>query len=41
MSTETVLKQTPLFETYKKYGAKVIDFGGGTAGTVFQHFRRT
>jgi aminomethyltransferase len=28
MSTETVLKQTPLFETYKKYGAKVIDFGG-------------
>lgn len=28
MSTETVLKRTPLFETYKKYGAKVIDFGG-------------
>ncbi|WP_332698573.1 glycine cleavage system aminomethyltransferase GcvT [Halalkalibacter lacteus] len=28
MSTETVLKQTPLFETYKKYGAKVIDFWG-------------
>ena len=28
MSTETALKQTPLFETYKKYGAKVIDFGG-------------
>lgn len=28
MSTDTVLKRTPLFETYKKYGAKVIDFGG-------------
>ncbi|MGE8081181.1 glycine cleavage system aminomethyltransferase GcvT [Peribacillus loiseleuriae] len=28
MSTETALKQTPLFEAYKKYGAKVIDFGG-------------
>ena len=28
MSTETVLKRTPLFEAYKKYGAKVIDFGG-------------
>ena len=28
MSTETTLKQTPLFETYGKYGAKVIDFGG-------------
>ena len=28
MSTETALKQTPLFETYKKSGAKVIDFGG-------------
>ncbi len=28
MSTETALKQTPLFETYGKYGAKVIDFGG-------------
>jgi aminomethyltransferase len=27
MSTET-LKRTPLFETYKNYGAKVIDFGG-------------
>lgn len=28
MSTGTVLKRTPLFEAYKKYGAKVIDFGG-------------
>ena len=28
MSTETALKQTPLFEAYRKYGAKVIDFGG-------------
>ena len=28
MSTETTLKQTPLFETYKKYNGKVIDFGG-------------
>ena len=28
MGTETALKQTPLFETYGKYGAKVIDFGG-------------
>lgn len=28
MTTETALKQTPLFETYGKYGAKVIDFGG-------------
>ncbi|MFH0069396.1 glycine cleavage system aminomethyltransferase GcvT [Peribacillus sp. NPDC056705] len=28
MGTETALKQTPLFEVYKKYGAKVIDFGG-------------
>lgn len=28
MNTETALKRTPLFETYKKYGAKVIDFGG-------------
>ncbi|PLS02428.1 glycine cleavage system aminomethyltransferase GcvT [Neobacillus cucumis] len=28
MSTETALKQTPLFEAYGKYGAKVIDFGG-------------
>ncbi|WP_243292700.1 glycine cleavage system aminomethyltransferase GcvT [Bacillus sp. FJAT-47783] len=28
MGTETVLKRTPLFEVYKKYGAKVIDFGG-------------
>lgn len=28
MSTATGLKRTPLFETYKKYGAKVIDFGG-------------
>src|SRR3954451_14231534 len=28
MSTETVLKRTPLFEAYKKHGAKVIDFGG-------------
>ncbi|MBT2655516.1 glycine cleavage system aminomethyltransferase GcvT [Bacillus sp. ISL-18] len=28
MSTETGLRQTPLFETYGKYGAKVIDFGG-------------
>lgn len=28
MSIETALKRTPLFETYKKYGAKVIDFGG-------------
>ena len=28
MSTETVLKRTPLFETYKNQGAKVIDFGG-------------
>ena len=28
MSTETELKRTPLFETYKKHGAKVIDFGG-------------
>ena len=28
MSTETNLKRTPLFETYKKYGGKVIDFGG-------------
>ncbi|WP_428908132.1 glycine cleavage system aminomethyltransferase GcvT [Niallia sp. Krafla_26] len=28
MNTETNLKRTPLFETYKKYGAKVIDFGG-------------
>ncbi|MCQ6278461.1 glycine cleavage system aminomethyltransferase GcvT [Bacillus sp. EB600] len=28
MSTKTALKQTPLFETYGKYGAKVIDFGG-------------
>lgn len=25
---ETALKQTPLFEVYKKYGAKVINFGG-------------
>ena len=28
MSTEIILKRTPLFEAYKKYGAKVIDFGG-------------
>lgn len=28
MNTETVLKRTPLFEVYKKHGAKVIDFGG-------------
>jgi len=28
MSTETALKRTPLFETYKKHEAKVIDFGG-------------
>ncbi|WP_179151973.1 glycine cleavage system aminomethyltransferase GcvT [Oceanobacillus senegalensis] len=28
MSAETVLKRTPLFEVYKNYGAKVIDFGG-------------
>ncbi|OIK12784.1 glycine cleavage system protein T [Bacillus sp. MUM 116] len=28
MGIETALKQTPLFETYKKFGAKVIDFGG-------------
>jgi aminomethyltransferase len=28
MSTRTVLKRTPLFEVYKEYGAKVIDFGG-------------
>ncbi len=28
MSTETALKQTPLFEVYGKSGAKVIDFGG-------------
>jgi aminomethyltransferase len=28
MGTETVLKQTPLFEVFRKYGAKVIDFGG-------------
>jgi len=28
MSIETELKRTPLFEAYKKYGAKVIDFGG-------------
>ncbi len=28
MGTETALKRTPLFEIYKKYGAKVIDFGG-------------
>ncbi|MGG3448570.1 glycine cleavage system aminomethyltransferase GcvT [Domibacillus aminovorans] len=28
MSTKTVLKRTALFEVYKKYGAKVIDFGG-------------
>ena len=28
MSTNTLLKRTSLFETYKKYGAKVIDFGG-------------
>lgn len=28
MSTATGLKRTPLFETYKNYGAKVIDFGG-------------
>ncbi|MGG3573501.1 glycine cleavage system aminomethyltransferase GcvT [Bacillus gobiensis] len=28
MSTGTVLKRTPLFEKYIKYGAKVIDFGG-------------
>jgi len=28
MGIETTLKQTPLFEVYEKYGAKVIDFGG-------------
>ncbi|WP_338450722.1 glycine cleavage system aminomethyltransferase GcvT [Niallia oryzisoli] len=28
MSVETKLKRTPLFESYKKFGAKVIDFGG-------------
>ncbi len=28
MGIETALKQTPLFEVYKKSGAKVIDFGG-------------
>ena len=28
MSTGTELKRTPLFETYQKMGAKVIDFGG-------------
>ncbi len=28
MSVETTLKRTPLFESYKKSGAKVIDFGG-------------
>jgi len=28
MSTETILRQTPLFDSYGKLGAKVIDFGG-------------
>ncbi|WP_018392132.1 glycine cleavage system aminomethyltransferase GcvT [Bacillus sp. 37MA] len=28
MSQETELKRTPIFDTYKKNGAKVIDFGG-------------
>ncbi|MBV7505332.1 glycine cleavage system aminomethyltransferase GcvT [Bacillus sp. sid0103] len=28
MGIETALKQTPLFEVYGKFGAKVIDFGG-------------
>jgi aminomethyltransferase len=28
MSIAAGLKRTPLFETYEKYGAKVIDFGG-------------
>lgn len=28
MNTEMTLKRTTLFETYKRYGAKVIDFGG-------------
>lgn len=28
MGIDTALKQTPLFETYGKHGAKVIDFGG-------------
>ncbi|MBB6446044.1 glycine cleavage system aminomethyltransferase GcvT [Bacillus benzoevorans] len=28
MSVETMLKRTPLFESYQKFGAKVIDFGG-------------
>lgn len=28
MTTETTLKQTPLYDTHLKYGGKVIDFGG-------------
>ncbi|QQP69773.1 glycine cleavage system aminomethyltransferase GcvT [Carnobacterium sp. CS13] len=28
MSSETTLKQTPMFEYYKKQGVKLIDFGG-------------
>ncbi len=28
MGIATALKQTPLFEVYRKFGAKVIDFGG-------------
>lgn len=28
MGIATALKQTPLFEVYKKFGAKVVDFGG-------------
>jgi aminomethyltransferase len=28
MSTETILKKTPLFKIYQESGAKVIDFGG-------------
>ena len=42
MSTESVLKRTPLFESYKKLGAKVIDFGGWELpGTIFKYFGRT
>ena len=41
MSTESVLKRTPLFESYKKLGAKVIDFGGWELPYSFQVFLKS
>ena len=41
MTTETTLKQTPLYDSHLKYGGKVIDFGGwALPSTIFRHYRR-